>query len=165
MTNVLPPFPEADGAGGRVVVGVDGSASSDHALRWAHRLVWARLALGLRCRSLMTWLWSGPAVRLTFSHSTRRRETGKSPGANNLAGDASVCRIMCKEAHMATNLALDPELLDRALEVSGVRTKKAAVTLALQEFIARREQVRLLDLMGTLEWDDSYDYKAERSRA
>lgn len=65
---------------------------------------------------------------------------------------------------MATNLALDPELLDRALEVSGVRTKKAAVTLALQEFIARREQGRLLDLMGTLEWDDSYDYKAERSR-
>ncbi len=66
---------------------------------------------------------------------------------------------------MATNLALDPELLDRALAVSGVRTKKAAVTLALQEFIARREQGRLLDLMGTLEWDDSYDYKAERSRA
>ena len=66
---------------------------------------------------------------------------------------------------MATNLALDPELLDRALAVSGVRTKKAAVTLALQEFIARREQGQLLDLMGTLEWDDSYDYKAERSRA
>jgi Arc/MetJ family transcription regulator len=66
---------------------------------------------------------------------------------------------------MATNLALDPELLDRALKLSGVRTKKAAVTLALQEFIARREQGRLLDLMGTLEWDDSYDYKAERSRA
>ena len=66
---------------------------------------------------------------------------------------------------MATNLALDPDLLDRALEVSGATTKKAAVTLALQEFIARREQGRLLELMGTLEWDDTYDYKAERSRA
>ena len=65
---------------------------------------------------------------------------------------------------MATNLALDPELLDRALKVSGARSKKAAVTLALQEFIARREQSRMLDLMGALEWDDSYDYKAERSR-
>ena len=65
---------------------------------------------------------------------------------------------------MATNLALDPELLERALEVSGERTKKAAVTLALQEFIARREQRRVLDLMGKLEWDASFDYKSERSR-
>ena len=38
---------------------------------------------------------------------------------------------------MATNLSIDPELLDRALQVSGERTKKAAVTKALQEFIAR----------------------------
>jgi len=65
---------------------------------------------------------------------------------------------------MSTNLSLDPALLDRALEVSGERTKKAAVTKALQEFIARREQKRLLDLMGQLEWDDSFDYKAARSR-
>lgn len=65
---------------------------------------------------------------------------------------------------MATNLALDPELLDRALEVSGERTKKAAVTKALQEFIARREQRRVLDLMGKLDWDPSFDYKRERSR-
>lgn len=65
---------------------------------------------------------------------------------------------------MATNLAIDPDLLDRALEVSGERTKKAAVTKALQEFIARRQQKRVLDLMGKLDWDPSYDYKAERSR-
>lgn len=65
---------------------------------------------------------------------------------------------------MATNLAIDPDLLGRALQVSGERTKKAAVTKALQEFIARREQRRLLDLMGKLEWDQSLDYKAERSR-
>ena len=65
---------------------------------------------------------------------------------------------------MATNLSIDPELIDRALEVSGERTKKAAVTKALQEFIARRRQKRLLDLMGKLEWDSSYDYKKERNR-
>ena len=29
---------------------------------------------------------------------------------------------------MATNLAIDPELIERALEISGERTKKAAVT-------------------------------------
>ena len=66
---------------------------------------------------------------------------------------------------MATNLSIDPELLERALEVSGERTKKAAVTKALQEFIARRRQKRLLELVGKLEWDESYDYKAERGRA
>jgi Arc/MetJ family transcription regulator len=65
---------------------------------------------------------------------------------------------------MPTNLALDPKLLDRALKISGERTKKAAVTKALEEFIARRSQKRLLDLMGKLEWDESYDYKAGRSR-
>ena len=65
---------------------------------------------------------------------------------------------------MATNLSIDPELLDRALEVSGERTKKAAVTKALQEFIARRQQRRLLELFGTLEWDEGFDYKAERAR-
>ena len=65
---------------------------------------------------------------------------------------------------MATNLSIDPELLDRALEVSGEKTKKAAVTKALQEFIARRRQKHLLDLIGKLEWDESYDYKSERSR-
>jgi Arc/MetJ family transcription regulator len=65
---------------------------------------------------------------------------------------------------MATNLSIDPELIERALEVSGERTKKAAVTKALQEFIARRRQKRLLDLIGNLEWDSSYDYKTERSR-
>jgi len=65
---------------------------------------------------------------------------------------------------MATNLSIDPELIERALKLSGERTKKAAVTKALQEFIARRRQKRLLDLMGQLEWDSSYDYKAERKR-
>lgn len=65
---------------------------------------------------------------------------------------------------MATNLAIDPALLDRAVQVSGELTKKAAVTKALQEFIARREQRRVADLFGKLEWDQSFDYKAERSR-
>ena len=65
---------------------------------------------------------------------------------------------------MATNLAIDPALLDRAVQVSGERTKKAVVTKALQEFISRREQRRVADLLGKLEWDHSYDYKAERSR-
>ena len=65
---------------------------------------------------------------------------------------------------MATNLSLDPDLIERALKLSGERTKKAAVTRALEEFVARRSQKRLVDLMGKLDWDKSFDYKAERSR-
>jgi Arc/MetJ family transcription regulator len=65
---------------------------------------------------------------------------------------------------MATNLSIDPELLDKALLVSGEKTKKAAVTKALEEFIARREQKKLLELFGKLEWTPGYDYKKERSR-
>jgi Arc/MetJ family transcription regulator len=63
-----------------------------------------------------------------------------------------------------TNLAIDPELLERALAVSGQKTKKAAVTQALREFITRCQQKRLLELFGSLDWRPDYDYKAERSR-
>ncbi len=38
------------------------------------------------------------------------------------------------------------------------------MTRALEEFITRRSQKRLVDLMGKLEWDESFDYKVERSR-
>jgi len=65
---------------------------------------------------------------------------------------------------MATNLSLDPKLLEQAVKIGGERTKKAAVTRALEEYIARRQQKDLLELMGKLEWDGSFDYKAERSR-
>jgi len=81
-----------------------------------------------------------------------------------LMARAIMCKLMCRYPHMATNLAIDPGLLDRALAVSGEKTKKAAVTRALEEFIARREQRRLLDLFGRLDWDPRYEYKGQRSR-
>lgn len=65
---------------------------------------------------------------------------------------------------MPTNLDIDPRLLERAVEVSGERTKTAAVTRALREFVARHEQRRLTELFGALDWDPAYDYKADRSR-
>jgi hypothetical protein len=65
---------------------------------------------------------------------------------------------------MPTDLVIDPDLLDRAMHVGGERTKKAVVTKALHEFIARREQKRVVELMGKLEWDDVFAYKIERSR-
>lgn len=69
---------------------------------------------------------------------------------------------MCRFLHMATNLALDPDLLDEVLAVSGEKTKKDAVTLALREFVERRAQAELVDFFGMLEWDDGFDHKAAR---
>lgn len=65
---------------------------------------------------------------------------------------------------MATNLSIDPYLLERTLELSGEATKKAAVNKALHEFIARREQKDIVKLFGKLDWDEKYDYKKDRAR-
>ena len=65
---------------------------------------------------------------------------------------------------MATNLAIDPELLQKALEISGLKTKKETVNLALQEFINRHKQLEILDLFGKMGPDSNYDYKKGRSR-
>ena len=65
---------------------------------------------------------------------------------------------------MATNLAIDPELLIKALNISGLKTKKETVNLALKEFINRRKQLEILELFGTMDPDPNYDYKKGRSR-
>ncbi len=66
---------------------------------------------------------------------------------------------------MATNLAIDDRLLDKALRVGGHKTKKETVTEALEEYIRRREQVRILDLFGKMDVDPKYDYKRQRRRS
>jgi len=65
---------------------------------------------------------------------------------------------------MATNLALDDRLLEEALKIGGRATKKETVTEALEEYIRRRKQARLLDLFGTIDFDPAYDYKKQRRR-
>lgn len=65
---------------------------------------------------------------------------------------------------MATNLALDPKLIDEAVRAGGKTTKKAAVTEALEEYIARRKQREVLKLFGKLEYERGHDYKKQRRR-
>jgi Arc/MetJ family transcription regulator len=65
---------------------------------------------------------------------------------------------------MATNLALDDRLIEDARKAGGHRTKKEAVTTALEEYIRRHRQRRILDAFGAFDFDPSYDYKAERRR-
>jgi Arc/MetJ family transcription regulator len=65
---------------------------------------------------------------------------------------------------MATNLALDDQLIEEARKSGGHRTKKEAVTRALEEYVRRRKQLRILESFGTVDFDPAYDYKAERRR-
>ena len=65
---------------------------------------------------------------------------------------------------MATNLAIDPGLLDEAHRMGGHKTKKATVTEALREYVLRRKQLEILDLFGSIDFDPDYDYKEQRRR-
>jgi hypothetical protein len=63
---------------------------------------------------------------------------------------------------MATNLALDDKLIDEARKIGNHKTKKEAVTAALDEYIRRRKQPEILELAGTIDYDPTYDYKKMR---
>jgi len=65
---------------------------------------------------------------------------------------------------MATNLALDDSLIEEAVKLGKFKSKKAAVTQALQEYIQRHKQAEILELFGTIDYDEDYDYKQGRSR-
>jgi len=65
---------------------------------------------------------------------------------------------------MATNLALDDSLIEEARTLGGHKTKKAAVTAALAEYVQRHKQIEIFKLAGTIDYDPAYDYQAERRR-
>ena len=65
---------------------------------------------------------------------------------------------------MPTNLAIDDKLIEEAREIGGHRTKKAVVTEALQEYIYRRKQLQMLNLLGRIDYDPGYDYKRQRKK-
>lgn len=64
---------------------------------------------------------------------------------------------------MPTKLAIDDQLLETAKEVGKHKTKKAAVTEALEEYILRRRQMKILDFFGEVDYDPGYDYKKQRN--
>ncbi|MGD9903653.1 MAG: type II toxin-antitoxin system VapB family antitoxin [Vicinamibacterales bacterium] len=62
------------------------------------------------------------------------------------------------------NVAIDGALLDDALRIGGKTTKQDTVTEALQEYVARRQQARLADFSGTIDYDPKYDSKKQRRK-
>ena len=65
---------------------------------------------------------------------------------------------------MPTNLALDDQKIETAKKLGRHRTKKEAVTAALDEYIRRHKQQQILPLFGTIIYRPDYDYKRERRR-
>ncbi len=69
---------------------------------------------------------------------------------------------MCERLCMATNIELNEKLLSKAMRLGGMKTKKAAVNEALAEYVRRREQLKVVELFGTVEYDSTFDYKKQR---
>jgi Arc/MetJ family transcription regulator len=65
---------------------------------------------------------------------------------------------------MPTNLAIDDRLITEAQKLGRHRTKKETVTAALDEYVQRRKQQQILSLFGTIDYNESYDYKRERRK-
>jgi len=65
---------------------------------------------------------------------------------------------------MPTNLAIDDTLIEEAKQVGQHKTKKEAVTAALQEYVEKRRRLRILDLIGTVDFDPDWDYKQMRRK-
>ena len=63
---------------------------------------------------------------------------------------------------MPTNLALDDKLIEEARRVGGHKSKKSAVTAALEEYVRRHKQLEIIKSFGTVDFDPGYDYKTER---
>jgi hypothetical protein len=77
--------------------------------------------------------------------------------------------MMCKYLHMATNLALDDQLIEDARRAGCHKSKREAVTAALEEYVRKRQQMSILEAFGTFPVDSksidtAYDYKSERRR-
>lgn len=65
---------------------------------------------------------------------------------------------------MATNLALNDELIDEARRLGGHRTKRQAVNEALEEYVAKRKRREVTKIFGEVDWDPDYDHKEERRK-
>jgi len=65
---------------------------------------------------------------------------------------------------MPTNLAIDDALLETAKSIGKHKTKKAAVTEALEEYIKRRKQLQIENVFASIDYDEDYDYKEQRKK-
>ena len=64
-----------------------------------------------------------------------------------------------------TNIDLNDRLVKEAFTYAPVKTKKALIDLALEEFVKNKQRLNLLDLRGKVHITPNYDYKKLRKGA
>ena len=64
---------------------------------------------------------------------------------------------------MRTNILIDDKLINEALTIAAVKTKKDIVNLALKEFVEHHKRKNLLDLKSKISFQSDYDYKKLRN--
>lgn len=64
-----------------------------------------------------------------------------------------------------TNIVLNDKLVKEAFGYTELKTKKALVDLALEEFVRNRRRLDLRDLRGQIRFDPDYKYKKLRKGA
>lgn len=65
---------------------------------------------------------------------------------------------------MPTNVKLDEKMVEEAVRLGNFRTKQEALNVALAEFVARRNRLRILELGGKIEFRPDWDYKKMRGK-
>ncbi len=73
-----------------------------------------------------------------------------------------VCRVMCKNIHMRTNIDINDDLLKEAARLTGLKTKKELVHEALTLLVQHKNRRSILSLVGKVKLDPNYDYKRLR---
>jgi Arc/MetJ family transcription regulator len=63
---------------------------------------------------------------------------------------------------MRTNIEIDDELMEKALKLADVTTKKEIVDRALRMYVAHHSRKDIWDLKGKIKFADGYDYKKDR---
>ena len=110
--------------------------------------------------------WTGPLSRLIGVTPKRRPSALWSSPRCCRTGPGPADTSKCIPAFLpgCGTSETAASLVPKAWRVGGEKTKKATVTRALEEFIARRRQKKILELFGKLEWNPDFDYKRERKR-
>lgn len=64
---------------------------------------------------------------------------------------------------MRTNIVLDDKLVEEAIKLTNIKTKKELINLSLEELVENRSRMKLQDLYGKIQFSEDYDYKKMRS--
>ncbi|HMI71844.1 MAG TPA: type II toxin-antitoxin system VapB family antitoxin [Solirubrobacteraceae bacterium] len=70
------------------------------------------------------------------------------------------CIVWC----IRTNIEIDDAVLQEAQALTGTRTKRETVDLALRELVSRHRRIGVLDLRGRVHWDGDLE-ESRRGRS